>query len=274
MPAINPMTIYDALFGKKDAAQDAKGAMTQSLQDMINARKTSAEQERTDAIKMAKYNALGNVLTSLVQPIGWAIGGSTAPVQTTDNRQYIDAFNRAVKANDDIRNIGNIGAEYNFKLAEDEYRRQLALKDYEDKARLNAQIQSDYAQQRHDYTMAEIDARGDYQKAVAEIRAKNRITKNGKSADDQNLKTAYTEYRRYLRRYWDQVGVGIQRTEKSGPLSFEQFLGTPEGGGYAIEPVAKQDNTPTAAKPAGSRTTANLGNNTSTSKSGRSTAKL
>lgn len=254
LPVEKQQEINDAIFGPKPSQYEQAAAVRdQRFQDWLNSRKQALEQQRTDDVRMARLNALGNVLTTMVQPLGWAIGGKgsgvTGGVQPIDNRQYLQAFDRAQKASNELRNIGTMEGEYQFKLAEDEYQRQQAIADYERKARMQAQIQQDYAQARHDYTMAEIDARGDYQKAVAEIRAKNRITKNGKSADDQNLKTAYTEYRRYLRRYWDQVGVGIQRTEKSGPLTFEQFLGTPEGGGYAIEPVAKQDKTPAATKP-------------------------
>ena len=99
--------IYASIFGEAPATRQAREARDSAFQAMLNTRKQTAEQQRTDDVKMARYNAFGNLLTTMVQPLGWAMGGSTGGVQKYDDRQYISAFNRAVKAADDIRNIGS-----------------------------------------------------------------------------------------------------------------------------------------------------------------------
>ena len=138
-PNARQQSIADLIFGSPlEQAQSQRDA---SFQNWLNQRRASVEKQRTDDIKMAKYNALGNALTTMVQPIGWAIGGSTGDVQPYDNRQYLEAFNRAVKASDDLRNIGDMEAEYQFKLADEDYRRQLAL---EDRQRQRAESLEDY----------------------------------------------------------------------------------------------------------------------------------
>ena len=100
-----------------------------TFKEMFDNRRKSLEQQRTAESTMAKYNALGNLLTTMVQPIGWAAGGGkgvTAGTQPYDERQYLEAFNRAVKANDDLRNLGFMQDEYKLKLAEDKLQREAA----------------------------------------------------------------------------------------------------------------------------------------------------
>lgn len=150
--------IYASIFGEAPATRQAREARDSAFQAMLNTRKQTAEQQRTDDVKMARYNAFGNLLTTMVQPLGWAAGGgagATGGVQKYDDRQYISAFNRAVKAADDIRNIGNAEEEYRFKLADEEYRRQLGL---EDEARRRQQANEDYERKRR-IAMEEEEAR-------------------------------------------------------------------------------------------------------------------
>ena len=137
--------MYSSIFGETPSTQQARQARDSAFQAMLNTRKQTAEKQRTDDVKMARWNALGNLLTTMVQPVGWAIGGSTGGVQKYDDRQYLNAFNRAVKAADDIRNIGNAEEEYKFKLADEEYRRQLGL---EDEERRRRQANEDYERKR------------------------------------------------------------------------------------------------------------------------------
>jgi len=212
-------------------------------QRMLNSRRNEIRKQMTSDARMAAFNSLGNVLTTMVQPLGWAAGnamagggtpGATSGVQPYDNRQYLEAFNRAIKASDDLRNIGTMEDEYRFKLADEEERRQRALADYRSKAELDAKIQSDYAKERHAITMEEIAARGDVQMQVAAIKA-SKVTKDGRPISEDQLKTARTQWYRYLGRYWDDLGRGIQRREKNGPLSFSQFLTSDEGGGYKVD---------------------------------------
>lgn len=141
--------LFSSIFGADPATRQASAQRNASFQDMLNSRRQVAEQQRTDDTKMARYNAFGNLLTTMVQPVGWAIGGgntgATGGFQPYDNRQYLQAFNRAVKAADDIRNIGTAEDEYNFKLADENYRRAIAL---EDELRRRDNAIADYERQR------------------------------------------------------------------------------------------------------------------------------
>lgn len=152
--------MFASIFGGTPDTQLARDARNSAFQAMLNTRKQTAEKQRTDDVKMARYNALGNLLTTMVQPIGWGIGGgfsgsSTGGVQKYDDRQYIAAFNRAVKAADDIRNIGTAEEEYKFKLADEDYRRAMTL---EDEERRRRQANEDYERKRQ-IAMEEEEAR-------------------------------------------------------------------------------------------------------------------
>ena len=153
--------MFASIFGESASTKQARDARNSAFQAMLNTRKQVAEQQRTDDVKMARWNAMGNLLTTLVQPVGWAMGGggfsggNTGGVQKYDDRQYIAAFNRAVKAADDIRNIGSADAEYKFKLASDDYARALKL---EDEERRRKQSNEDYESKRR-IAMEEEEAR-------------------------------------------------------------------------------------------------------------------
>ena len=146
--------IADSVFGPAPApqpgveitpAQQAEQEVITSFQDMLKAKKQSIEQQRTADTRMARVNALGNLLTTMVQPIGWAIGGKgfggvTGGVQPVDNRQYLEAFNRAVKANEDLRNIGSMEDEFKFKMAQDKYNREVSFEQHERMRKLDAEL--------------------------------------------------------------------------------------------------------------------------------------
>ena len=122
---------------KKDA--EARLAEQRGLfQKMLDERKSSLEAQRTSDVNLARFNALGNALRTMVQPIGWGIGGgkgNAAPVQPYDNRQYLEAFNRAVKAGQDLRNLGGMEEEYALKLGE--HATQRAEADYDFRRKQN-----------------------------------------------------------------------------------------------------------------------------------------
>ena len=82
------------------------------LQSLFDDRRKAAEKERTNQLALASYNSLGNALRSLAQPIGWVSGQSTVGVQPYDNRAYLDAFNRAVAAGNDLWNIDSQVAKF------------------------------------------------------------------------------------------------------------------------------------------------------------------
>lgn len=103
-----------------------------SFADMLSTRlaemKEEAKQEKTDAVKMQKYHALANVLNSIGKlggaAVGGAIGGNMADSAPNTgeykrSQGYIDAFEKAKKASDRLRDLDN--QEYNL-LARNEER--------------------------------------------------------------------------------------------------------------------------------------------------------
>ena len=188
--------LYASLFGESPATQQARETRNQSFQDMLSSRRQAAEQNRTDNVQMARYNALGNVLTTMVQPLGWAAGGSTGGVQKYDDRQYIDAFNRALKAQDDLRNIGNAEAEYNFKLAEQDYNRLQSLEDAErqqqrmiERQELAEQGRMERDQKKYEARQKELEQKAENDRWLAEFKAANKVTskRTGLSIEDKIL---------------------------------------------------------------------------------------
>lgn len=93
----------------------------QTFSDMLAPFREKAKQEKTDAVKMQKYYALADALKSLGHMGGAAIGGAiggnvldSAPKvgEYQQSRGYIDAFEKAKKANDRLRDLD----DYEFKL--------------------------------------------------------------------------------------------------------------------------------------------------------------
>ena len=116
--------------GKPDSTVQTPAAP--SFADMLSTRlaemKEEAKQEKTDAVKMQKYHALANVLNSIGKlggaAVGGAIGGNMADSAPNTgeykrSQGYIDAFERAKKASDRLRDLDN--QEYNL-LARNEER--------------------------------------------------------------------------------------------------------------------------------------------------------
>ena len=117
-------------------AENADNATANIWQSMIDQRKAEAKKEQTDNYRMATFNALGNFFRNVTQPLGWAAGGGsgvTAPVQPYDNRQYLESFNRAIKAGDDLRNIG--AQDMQFKLEMAKQKAQRAWNEYDHQRR-------------------------------------------------------------------------------------------------------------------------------------------
>ena len=273
---------YAYLFGDSQAAQQAAAQRGTQFQTWLNTRKQAAERQRTSDVNMAKYNALGNLLTTMVQPVGWAVGGGgfknggTGNVQPYDNRQYIDAINRAVRANDDIRNIGTQEAEYQFKMADEAYRRQLALDD----SMRNYQIRQEEMEQRDQYKQAQqeqlyqLKGELEAQKAAARLErdAQNAMNKykfrvgGKKSSPSENekfIKRVRDAYQKdILDPYYKAIGQGI---EKGEPITFESFLEDfAKRNGVTITDGTSQ----TVTRPGGSGSSTRTGSSTVASSSG------
>jgi hypothetical protein len=99
--------------------------------DMLAPFRESIKQEKTDAVKMQKYYALTDALNALGKMGGTAIGGAigggvldSAPAvaEYQPSRGYIDAFERARKANDRLRALDEqeFQLEYNRKQKEED----------------------------------------------------------------------------------------------------------------------------------------------------------
>ena len=226
--------LYASIFGETPDTQAAYGARVSAFQDMLNQRKQAVQQQRTDDVKMAKYNALGNLITSMVQPIGWAAGGSTAGVQPYDNRQYLESFNRAVKANDDLRNIGSAEAEYRYQLAEEAYKRALGLEDAERKRQQDLadderkyefmfEKQQRQFEQQEKMKQMDIDAR----QALAEWKATHQVTRKGTglTVEDRILLKEMEAYNGYVAR------------QEAMKLPYESFEEWADKRGYQVNRV-------------------------------------
>ena len=230
VPLEKQQEIYDSVFGPKPTqAEQAAAVRNQSFQDWINQRKQAVEQQRTDDVRMARLNALGNVLTTMVQPLGWAVGGKgtgiTGGVQPVDNRQYLQAFERAVKANDDLRNIGTLEGEYQFKLADEAARRAHAMEDYENKAKIELEKQKQIFDMRSQLSQQQMEER--IKVAEATAKAKFQFSTRGgqkvtESVRDNLLKRANAAYAQVLADYYKKKGVGIENLQE--PPSYDEFL--------------------------------------------------
>lgn len=175
---------------RKDAERYARQA-ADSYQDMLNAHREALMKERTDNAKMARFAALGNALTSMVQPLGWAIGGgglgrgATSGYQPYDNREYISAFNRAIQAGQDLRNVNLKDAEFQYKT----------LQQREASAR----------------RMAEIEARTEAQIEAARIRAEAQ----GAKAEQDREWHLWKDYNSY----WNTMN-----RQGKIPISYEEYV--------------------------------------------------
>lgn len=112
-----PVTIEkDPIYGYQPSLAEKEVQM--GINDMLRSQWKQGVQERTDAIKMAKFNALGNVLQTAFAPVAWKAGGATAQPPQGDQQGYITAFNRVLQADKDLSNIGRRGGELmlNYKM--------------------------------------------------------------------------------------------------------------------------------------------------------------
>ena len=115
-----------------------------TLSDMLAEQRQNAIKDKTDAVKMQKYYALTDALGALGKMGGAAVGGAiggnmldSAPAvgEYQPSRGYVDAFERAQKANDRLRALD----DRNFQLAyskqqRDEERAYAEKKTKEDRA--------------------------------------------------------------------------------------------------------------------------------------------
>jgi hypothetical protein len=128
--------------------------MESILYSLFQERRKQARKERTDELKLAAYNSLGNALRALGQPIGWLAGGATSAVINPDRRNYLDAFNRAVAYNNELSNIAQRETEYQINRAEYDRRKALEIDDYKQKQEIYKETQKEIIKAREDAAMA------------------------------------------------------------------------------------------------------------------------
>lgn len=209
----NPSVIKNAnIEAAKEAVAEANKPLT--LSDLLAKQREKAIQEKTDAAKMQKYYALTDAFGTLGKiggsVVGGAIGGNvmdSAPSvpEYKESRGYLEAFEKAKKANDRLRALDD--AEYNLALRDEErtykqqeaklereYRKQLA--DYEHQlklaqaqknADLELEIKTKIENLNHEHRMAQEKLKGDY--AIAEKNLSKEIVtiqNNGKGASKKD----------------------------------------------------------------------------------------
>lgn len=108
-----------------------------TIADIFAQSRREIEKEKTDAAKMAKFQALGQLSQTLFNPIGWGAAGATADVKAPDQRGYIDAFNRMNKYDDQLTALGQQEAQWNINEVLRQRQREEAIADQQRVAETN-----------------------------------------------------------------------------------------------------------------------------------------
>lgn len=175
------------IYGKWNYVTPEEKAVKQGINEMLQSQRRQAEVNRTDARRMAQVTALGDVLRTAFSPVSWAIAGGNTTSQTIapDNRAYISAFNNAIKADNDYRNIGSQQEQFKLNYAMNEANKarawrekraeaeaEQALWDYHTavKHQNDKELANIKNQWRMDIEKTKGELRGKYQKALQESR--------------------------------------------------------------------------------------------------------
>lgn len=161
-----------------------------SFADILSERyedmRKAAKQEKTDAAKMQKYYALTDALRAIGQLGGTAIGGAiggdlpdSAPAVDPykESRGYLDAFERAKKANDRIKELDEKGFQLALRDEERDYNAKAKEAENAYKAKMDA---ADKAWQIDFYNL-----RAEKEKAIAEGNLKLKAELDAKEAAKQ-----------------------------------------------------------------------------------------
>lgn len=177
-------------------------------------RKT-AEQEKTDAAKMQKYYALTDALRAIGQLGGTAIGGAiggdlpdSAPAVDPykESRGYLDAFERAKKANDRIKELDEKG--FNLALRDEQraYDQAMREEDRAYKEKLDA-IDKQWQKDFYDY-------RSKIDQAIAqgnlELQAKLREEQEAREQEYWKERNAITQQHDIAMKAWSERIVNKQ----------------------------------------------------------------
>lgn len=177
-------------------------------------RKT-AEQEKTDAAKMQKYYALTDALRAIGQLGGTAVGGAiggdlpdSAPAVDPykESRGYLDAFERAKRANDRIKELDEKGFSLALRDEQRAYDQAMREEDRAYKEKLDAldkQWQKDF----YDY-------RSKIDQAIAqgnmELQAKLREEQEAREQEYWKERNAITQQHDIVMKAWSERIVNKQ----------------------------------------------------------------
>lgn len=189
-----------------------------TFSDMLAPLRASAIQDKTDAQKMQKYYALTDALGALGKMGGAAIGGAiggnvldSAPAvgEYQPSRGYVDAFERAQRANDRLRALDDKQFQLAYsKQQRDEERAYAEKKTREDRAyqaeqnRINREFQAEQARLTREWNKAVADgnreAQAKIEKDLAVLRHQNDMAlqrlKNQGALDEKTAGQAYSKW--------------------------------------------------------------------------------
>lgn len=110
------------------------------------------------------------------------------------------------------------------------------MEDYENKQRIELERQSAYAKQRHDYTIAEIQARGQAKLDVEKYKSQFKLTMNGSkiSKDLQTIfyERAATAWANYVADYAKKDAVNVEHKPMMSQDEFMKLFAL--GSGYQL----------------------------------------
>lgn len=218
-----------------------------TISDMLAPFRESIKKDKTDAVKMQKYHALTDVFGALGKMGGAAVGGAiggnvldSAPAvgEYQPSRGYVEAFERAKKANDRLRALD----EQEFQLAynkkqKDEDRAYAEKKTIEDRAhqaeqsRIAREFQAEQARLTREWNKAVAD--GDFARQAALKKEILALQNTYAAADDKRS-------REYLQMQYDLYNSPMPVMFRDGsmvdmtPQQYEQmaknYVGQTVGG--------------------------------------------
>lgn len=237
--------------------------MSAKISDMLQSQWKAASDQRTNAHKLAQVTALGNVLQNIFTPVAWGAGGhgkATSQPITPDNRAYISAFNEAIRAD---QNLANVGTQNKQTMLN--YEMQKAARD---RARREANADAAVERERRNFekelnqynTLEAIYARGDVRQNVENLRAslKQRYQLVGRGGKTPEQALAAAIYQKAAQKYFDDHSRwerGDWPEDKPEPNEGKYMADAASLYGYSVKALGggntgsnDDDNTPPSRK--------------------------
>lgn len=173
LPKVESLTDNAKVQNPTDKPATPKVASASPWESMLAGMRKTAEKEKTDAAKMQQYHALTDVFNALGKMGGAAIGGAiggnaldSAPAtgEYKESRAYLDAFERAKKANERLRSIDDKG----FQLAYEKQQRDEERAYNENIRRIERETRQKEAQAERDWKAKFFDYQTKIQQAIAD----------------------------------------------------------------------------------------------------------